>query len=73
MLSLQTVLPNTLELLEKLAVQPLLSNMRLVGGTALALQYGHRRDLMRYFTARHATCKPMALHCKPTGLALQAL
>lgn len=45
MLSLQTVLPNTLELLKKLMEVPLLSPLRLVGGTALALQYGHRRSI----------------------------
>lgn len=45
MLSFQTVLPDTLELLKKLMGMPLLSNMRLVGGTALALQYGHRRSV----------------------------
>lgn len=45
MLSLQTVLPNTLELLKVLMQQPLLKDMRLVGGTSLALQYGHRRSV----------------------------
>ena len=45
MLSLQTVLPDTLELLKVLMRQPLLSDMRLVGGTSLALQYGHRRSV----------------------------
>ena len=35
MLSLQTVLPDTLELLKKLMRQPLLGEMRLVGGTSL--------------------------------------
>lgn len=45
MLSFQTVYPNTLELLKTLAQAPMLSNMRLVGGTALALQYGHRRSV----------------------------
>lgn len=45
MLSLQTVLPDTLELLKTLMQQPLLGQMRLVGGTALALQYGHRRSV----------------------------
>ena len=45
MLSLQTVLPDTLELLRVLMRQPLLSEMRLVGGTSLALQYGHRRSV----------------------------
>lgn len=45
MLSYQTIDPNTLELLKTLAQKPILSNMRLVGGTALALQYGHRRSV----------------------------
>lgn len=45
MLSFQTVLPDTLELLKELVRQPLLSQMRLVGGTSLALQYGHRRSV----------------------------
>ena len=45
MLSFQTVLPDTLELLKVLMQQPLLTNMRLVGGTSLALQYGHRRSV----------------------------
>ena len=45
MLSLQTVLPDTLELLKVLMQQPLLKNMRLVGGTSLALQYGQRRSV----------------------------
>ncbi len=45
MLSLQTVFPDTLELLKTLMNQPLFNEMRLVGGTSLALQYGHRRSL----------------------------
>lgn len=45
MLSFQTVLPDTLELLNVLMQEPLLANTRLVGGTALALQYGHRRSV----------------------------
>jgi len=45
MLSYNTVEPNTLELLKELAKHPLLSEMRLVGGTALALQYGHRNSV----------------------------
>jgi predicted nucleotidyltransferase component of viral defense system len=45
MLSLQTVYPNTLELLRTLMQSPILSDMRLVGGTSLALQYGHRRSV----------------------------
>ena len=45
MLSLQTVLPDTLELLKSLMRLPILGQTRLVGGTALALQYGHRRSV----------------------------
>ena len=36
MLSLQTIVPDTLELLKALSVRPELRTMRLVGGTSLA-------------------------------------
>lgn len=42
MLLYQTVESHTLELLKKLSHENFLSEARLVGGTALALQYGHR-------------------------------
>lgn len=45
MLSYQTVEPHTLELLKRLMAEPLFAGMRLVGGTALALQYGHRQSV----------------------------
>ncbi len=45
MLSFQTITPNTLELLKQIFRQPELAHMRLVGGTALALQYGHRQSI----------------------------
>ena len=45
MLSFQTIQPDTLELLKTLMQLPVLRDMRLVGGTALALQYGHRRSV----------------------------
>lgn len=45
MLSYETVEPDTLELLKRLAAEPFLSETRLVGGTALALQYGHRNSV----------------------------
>ena len=45
MLQLQTILPDTLELLKKLSSQPEMQDMRLVGGTSLALQYGHRQSV----------------------------
>lgn len=45
MLSYQTIHPNTLELLKSLTKEPLFSELRLVGGTSLALQYGHRNSI----------------------------
>lgn len=45
MLHLQTILPDTLEFLKCLSAQPEMQGMRLVGGTALALQYGHRQSV----------------------------
>ena len=56
MLSYRTIEPNTLELLNKLSQLSILSDMRLVGGTSLALQYGHRKsvdlDYSRYIELR---------------------
>lgn len=45
MLSYKVVEPHTLELLKKLSQETFLSKARLVGGTALALQYGHRMSI----------------------------
>ena len=45
MLQLQTVTPNTLELLKEISSKPEMQDFRLVGGTALALQYGHRQSV----------------------------
>lgn len=45
MLSIRTIEPDTLELLRCLSAQPELQQTRLVGGTALALQYGHRMSV----------------------------
>lgn len=45
MLYLQTVESSTLELLKKLQRLPVLEQTRLVGGTALALQLGHRKSI----------------------------
>lgn len=45
MLSYQTVQPDTLELMKTLALQHEMQGMRLVGGTSLALQYGHRQSV----------------------------
>lgn len=52
MLSFRTVVPDTLELLKKLAAEPEMAQMRLVGGTSLALQYGHRQSVdLDFFSA----------------------
>ena len=45
MLSYRTIEPHTLELLKYLMTDPYLKDCRLVGGTALALQYGHRSSV----------------------------
>jgi len=45
MLQLSTIEQSTLELLKKLQKLPLLAKTRLVGGTALALQIGHRKSI----------------------------
>lgn len=44
MLQTTTVAPSTLELLRSLQAEPLLRNTRLVGGTGLSLQIGHRES-----------------------------
>lgn len=45
MLQLQTVTPDTLELLKTIASKSEIKGFRLVGETALALQYGHRQSV----------------------------
>lgn len=45
MLHYETITSGTLELLRKLRALPLLKDTRLVGGTALALQLGHRKSV----------------------------
>lgn len=49
------VTPATIELLRQLSAQPALREMRLVGGTALALQYGHRQSVYLDFFGRFTT------------------
>ena len=44
MLQTATVASGTLELLRNLQTEPLLANTRLVGGTGLSLQIGHRNS-----------------------------
>ncbi|MCD4795156.1 MAG: nucleotidyl transferase AbiEii/AbiGii toxin family protein [Bacteroidales bacterium] len=45
MLYYETIEPNTPELLKALQCTPEFKALRLVGGTALALQIGHRRSI----------------------------
>lgn len=45
MLSYKAIEPHTLELLKAIMAETMFSDMRLVGGTALALQYGHRQSV----------------------------
>lgn len=45
MLHYETIEHNTLELLKRLQSLPCLKNTRLVGGTSLALQIGHRKSV----------------------------
>ena len=45
MLQYKTIEPGTLQLLKSLQAIPLLQGLRLVGGTALALQLGHRKSV----------------------------
>ena len=52
MLSIQTIQPDTLELLKAISAQPEVKELRLVGGTALALQYGHRQSVDLDFFGR---------------------
>ena len=45
MLHYETIEPATLELLRQIEALPGFADMRLVGGTALALQFGHRKSV----------------------------
>ena len=52
MLHYETIIPETHSLLEKLSTLPVLEDARLVGGTALALQLGHRTSVDLNFFGR---------------------
>ena len=45
MLYYETIHPNTLELLKKIQSLEMFADTRLVGGTALAIQIGHRKSI----------------------------
>ena len=54
MLRLETIEPKTLSLLKRIQRLPELEDTRLVGGTALAMQLGHRLTDERFFNTVRA-------------------
>ena len=70
MLYTQTVEPGTLELIKKLSADPVFSNFHLVGGTALALQLGHRISIdIDMFSEKPFDAKVIVAHLKEKYLA----
>ena len=68
MLHLETIEPNTLELLRKLQSLPLFKHSRLVGGTALALQLGHRKSVdLDLFGTIEASPEDIQEVCREAG------
>ena len=61
MLHLETVEPSTLELLIRLQGLNSLKETRLVGGTALSLQYGHRQLFNNFIIATIVAIIPLLL------------
>jgi|BioPla2DNA2_1021312.scaffolds.fasta_scaffold45696_2 hypothetical protein len=54
MLHIETVQPDTLGLLKRIQSLPVLSGTRLVGGTALVLQLGHRESIVSKKVSRRS-------------------
>jgi hypothetical protein len=68
MLQFQTVESATLDLLKKISSQPLFANHRLVGGTALALLYGHRLSVdLDFFSTELVEQEELILNLKSLG------
>jgi hypothetical protein len=66
-----TVKESTLSLLKKLQTFPLFSEMRLVGGTALALQLGHRNSVdLDFFGKMNFTREELERELKDHGLEI---
>jgi len=62
MLHLETIHPDTLELLRKIQSLEMFKDVRLVGGTALALQLGHRKSIdLDFFGSVDASLQEIAL------------
>lgn len=68
MLRLETIEPKTLDLLKRLQSLPIFAQSRLVGGTALALQLGHRKSIdLDMFGTIEATPEAIQEACKEVG------
>ena len=68
MLRLETIEPKTLDLLKRLQSLPIFEQSRLVGGTALALQLGHRKSIdLDMFGTIEATPEEIQEACKEAG------
>ena len=69
MLHLETIEPKTLELLRRLQSLPIFEHSRLVGGTALALQLGHRKSIdLDMFGNIDASPEEVLEACKEAGV-----
>ena len=68
MLHLGTIEPKTLELLRRLQSLSIFEHSRLVGGTALALQLGHRKSIdLDMFGSIEATSEEIQDACRNAG------
>ena len=68
MLQYQTVEPATLDLLKKIQRLPVFSSHRLVGGTSLALQFGHRLSIdLDFFSENLIEHEEILINIKPLG------
>ena len=68
MLQYQTVEQSTLGLLKNILQQPVFKNHRLVGGTSLALQYGHRLSIdLDFFTSEFIEHEEILINIKSIG------
>lgn len=68
MLHLETIEPKTLELLRRLQSLSIFEHSRLVGGTALALQLGHRKSIdLDMFGTIEATSEEIQDACRNAG------
>ena len=68
MLQYQTVEPATLDLLKRIQQLPVFLSHRLVGGTSLALQFGHRLSIdLDFFSENMVEQEEILINIKPLG------